>query len=221
MLRRNRYGIAVAILAAAFWVNGCGGDGNGDGAGTTTSKRSAGVILLRQDGKHGQSGLEVMLVHNSPRVVFSPGAWVFPSKSVDSNNGGDATSAAADSLAELGGIEVDAAELVLYSEWMTPPPLPLNTRMYLALAPAGSRPTGNGSQTVDAGWFEPQRALDRSRAGNLPLSYATTQHLKSLVGFANAAHALKTARSRKVEPIELRVVTEGGKQRYVLPDQLP
>jgi 8-oxo-dGTP pyrophosphatase MutT (NUDIX family) len=126
-------------------------------------------------------------------------------------------------LEEEAGIELAADELVAYSRWITPRVVPVrfDTRFYLALAPAHSPPRPDGSETVDAGWFGPQGALDMHQAGELPLVFPTIKHLESLVGFANASEALEAARRRQVKPVEPRVVGEGDERRIVLPDELP
>jgi 8-oxo-dGTP pyrophosphatase MutT (NUDIX family) len=184
------------------------------------------VILLRRGGKHAERGLEILLVQRNPEARFMPGVWVFPGGAVDAEDGdGEAAhrTAAARELAEEAGIELDAAELVAYSRWITPrvAPIRFDTRFYLALAPAHSPPQPDGSETVDAGWFGPQDALDMHYAGELPLVFPTIKHLESLVGFANAAEALDNARLREVKPVEPRVIGEGDEQRIVLPDELP
>jgi 8-oxo-dGTP pyrophosphatase MutT (NUDIX family) len=155
-----------------------------------------------------------------------PGVWVFPGGSVDEEDGeGEEAhrAAAVRELAEEAGVELDADELVTYSRWITPKVVPIrfDTRFYLALAPAHSPPEPDGSETVDAGWFGPQDALDRHRAGELSLVFPTIKHLESLVGFANSAEALNAARRREVKTVEPRVVGEGDEQRIVLPDELP
>jgi 8-oxo-dGTP pyrophosphatase MutT (NUDIX family) len=187
---------------------------------------AATVILLRRGGKHAERGLQILLVQRNPEARFMPGVWVFPGGSVDSEDGdGEAAhrTAAARELAEEAGIELDAKDLVAYSRWITPrvAPIRFDTRFYLALAPAHSPPQPDGSETVDAGWFGPQDALDMHYAGELPLVFPTIKHLESLVGFANAAQALEAARDREVKPVEPRVEGEGDEQRIVLPDELP
>ena len=184
------------------------------------------MILLRRGGKHAERGLEILLVQRNPEARFMPGVWVFPGGAVDSEDGdGEAAhrTAGARELAEEAGIELDAGELVAYSRWITPrvAPIRFDTRFYLALAPAHSPPQPDGSETVDAGWFGPQDALDMHYAGELPLVFPTIKHLESLVGFANAAEALEAAKHREVKPVEPRVEGEGDEQRIVLPDELP
>jgi 8-oxo-dGTP pyrophosphatase MutT (NUDIX family) len=184
------------------------------------------VILLRRGGKHAERGLEILLVQRNPEARFMPGVWVFPGGAVDAADGAgeDAhRTAAVRELAEEAGIEVSAQELVAYSRWITPKvaPIRFDTRFYLALAPAHSPPEPDGSETVDAGWFGPQDALDMHHNGELPLVFPTIKHLESLVGFANAAEALEAATRRDVKAVEPEVVGEGDERRIVLPDELP
>jgi 8-oxo-dGTP pyrophosphatase MutT (NUDIX family) len=155
-----------------------------------------------------------------------PGVWVFPGGAVDPADGdGEAAhrAAAVRELAEEAGIRVDADELIAYSRWITPRVVPVrfDTRFYLALAPAHSPPQPDGSETVDAGWFEPQKALDLHHADQLPLVFPTIKQLESLVDFASAEEALETAGRREVKPVEPEVVGEGDERRIVLPDELP
>jgi 8-oxo-dGTP pyrophosphatase MutT (NUDIX family) len=184
------------------------------------------VILLRRGGKHHERGLQVLLVQRNPEARFMPGVWVFPGGAVDPGDGeGEAAhrAAAVRELGEEAGIELPADELIAYSRWITPKVVPIrfDTHFYLALAPAHSPPRPDGSETVDAGWFEPQAALDRHHAGELPLVFPTIKHLESLVSYANAAETLDAARRREVRPVEPEVVGEGDQQRIVLPDELP
>jgi 8-oxo-dGTP pyrophosphatase MutT (NUDIX family) len=184
------------------------------------------VILLRRGGKHAERGLQVLLVRRNPEARFMPGVWVFPGGAVDPGDGeGEAAhrAAAVRELGEEAGIELPADELIAYSRWITPKVVPIrfDTRFYLALAPAHSPPRPDGSETVDAGWFEPQAALDSHHAGELPLVFPTIKHLESLVGYPNAAETLEAARRREVKPVEPEVVGEGDQRRIVLPDELP
>jgi 8-oxo-dGTP pyrophosphatase MutT (NUDIX family) len=184
------------------------------------------VILLRRGGMHAERGLQILLVRRNPEARFMPGIWVFPGGAVDRDDGdGEAAhrAAAVRELAEEAGIVVDAGELVAYSRWITPKVVPIrfDTRFYLALAPAHSPPKPDGSETVDAGWFGPQEALDLHRADELSLVFPTIKHLESLIGFANAAEALEAARRREVKAVEPEVIGEGEGRRIVLPDELP
>lgn len=190
-----------------------------------TPRPASTVILLRRGGKHKERGLEVLLVQRNPGARFMPSVWVFPGGGVDPGDGeeeGAYRACAVRELQEEASIEIDADDLVAYSRWITPRVVPIrfDTRFYLALAPAHSPPKPDGSETVDAGWFGPQQALDRHYAEReeFPLVFPTIRHLESLVPFANAEEALEAARRREVKPVEPEVVGEGDERRIVLPD---
>jgi 8-oxo-dGTP pyrophosphatase MutT (NUDIX family) len=184
------------------------------------------VIVLRRGGKHNERGLEILLVQRNPEARFMPGVWVFPGGAVDPEDGeGEAgfRTAAARELAEEAGMEIDADDLVAYSRWITPRIVPIrfDTKFYLGLAPAHSPPKVDGSETVDAGWFTPQDALDQHHAGDLSLVFPTIKHLESLLPYPNAEEALAAARGRDVKAVEPEVVGEGDDQRVVMPEDLP
>jgi 8-oxo-dGTP pyrophosphatase MutT (NUDIX family) len=197
----------------------------GDADPPATPRPAATVILLRRGGNHNERGLEVLLVQRNPGARFMPSVWVFPGGGVDPDDGEDEAAFRACAVRELreeAAIEVTAADLVAYSRWITPRVVPIrfDTRFYLALAPAHSPPKPDGSETVDAGWFGPQQALDRHYAGReeFPLVFPTIRHLESLLPFADAEEALEAARRREVKPVEPEVVGEGENRRVVLPD---
>ena len=185
---------------------------------------AATVILLRRGAKHAERSLEILLVQRNPEARFMPGVWVFPGGAVDSEDGDGEEAhrvAAARELAEEAGIVVPADVLVAYSRWITPrvAPIRFDTRFYLGLAPAHSPPEPDGSETVDAGWFGPQDALDMHHAGELPLVFPTIKHLEQLAEFGSVADAIETARGREVQPVQPRVVVEGDSARVVLPGE--
>jgi 8-oxo-dGTP pyrophosphatase MutT (NUDIX family) len=186
---------------------------------------AATVILLRRGGKHADRELEVLLVQRNPQARFMPSVWVFPGGGVDEADGSDERGyrvCAARELQEEAGIEVAADDLVAYSRWITPRVVPIrfDTRFYLALAPAHSPPEPDGSETVDAGWFNPKAALDRHYADReeFPLVFPTIRHLESLLPFGSSEEAIEAARRREVRPVEPEVVGEGDDQRIILPD---
>jgi 8-oxo-dGTP pyrophosphatase MutT (NUDIX family) len=166
------------------------------------------------------------MVQRNPEARFMPGVWVFPGGAVDKIDGEGEEGhrvCAARELQEEAGIEIDPAELVAYSRWITPRIVPtrFDTRFYLGLAPAHSPPVPDGSETVEAGWFSPKDALDSHGRSEMSLVFPTIKHLESLLPYSNATEALETARRREVRPVEPRVVGEGSERRIVLPDDLP
>ena len=197
----------------------------GEDESPATPRPAATVILLRRGGKHADRNLEVCLGQRNHEARFMPGVWVFPGGAVDPEDGdGEAgfRVAASRELEEEVGISVPSEELVPYSRWITPRVVPIrfDTRFYLALAPPHSPPKPDGSETVDAGWFQPQAALDRHYADQeeFKLVFPTIRHLESLLPHANAEEALEAARRREVKAVEPEVVGEGDERRIILPD---
>jgi 8-oxo-dGTP pyrophosphatase MutT (NUDIX family) len=188
------------------------------------TRPAATILLLRRGGRHKQRELEVLLVRRTENARFMPGVWVFPGGSVDADEliagvAGGKTDVDADELAhraaairelaEEAGIQLDlSAELVPWSRWITPEPVPIrfDTRFYLALAPAHSPPVPDGQEIVDAAWMNPKRALERGEAGEIELVFPTIKQLESLVPYATADEAMEAARRTRVEPIMPNVV---------------
>lgn len=190
------------------------------------ARPAATILLLRRGGKHAQRELEVLLVRRSESARFMPGVWVFPGGRVEADEliagvaGGETDvdadelahrAAAIRELAEEAGIQLEiSSELVLWSRWITPEPVPIrfDTRFYLALAPAHSPPEPDGSEIIDAAWMNPQEALEAGEEGEIELVFPTIKQLESLAPYATADEAMEAARGTAVEPIMPNVVPD-------------
>jgi len=187
----------------------------------TTPRQAATVILLRG----GDESLEVLLVRRTPKARFMGGVWVFPGGAVDraEGEGDDAHRAAAiRELSEEAAITLsDPSSLVKFSRWITPAQVQIryDTHFFLAPLPAGQEPKVDGEECIDLGWFEPARALQAYRAGELALVFPTIKHLEQLREFPSVTAVLEHARSREVRPVEPRVLLEGEVARLVLPGE--
>jgi 8-oxo-dGTP pyrophosphatase MutT (NUDIX family) len=187
----------------------------------TVPRQAASVILLRG----GDETLELLLVQRDPNARFMGGVWVFPGGAVDAHEGeGDEAhrAAAVRELAEEAAVEgIDAAELVKFSQWITPAEVAIrfDTHFFLAPAPDGIEPAVDGSECVDLGWYSPQAALDAHERGEILLVFPTIKHLEQLAPFATAAELLEFARGRDVVPVQPRVVVSGETARVLLPGE--
>jgi 8-oxo-dGTP pyrophosphatase MutT (NUDIX family) len=185
----------------------------------TTPRLAASVIVLRGGGE----GLEVLLVQRNPASRFMGGAWVFPGGAVDAADGeGQAALRAAGvrEVAEEAGIAIDdPASLVPYSRWITPKVVKIRFDTWFFLSPVeyDAAPRIDGGECVDWRWSTPQAALDAHAAGELQLVFPTIKHLEQLATFRHADALVAHARSRRVEPVEPRVVLEGEVARVLLP----
>ena len=191
---------------------------------TAEPRAAASLILLRRGGKHRDRGVEVLLLRRSSEASFMPGVWVFPGGAVDPEDAGDGEAAhvacAVRELREEAGIELPPdSELLAWSRWITPEPVPVrfDTRFYVTLAPAHSPPRPDGLETTEASWAAPSDALERHRAGELDLVFPTIKHLESLLPYSSSDEVLAAARDRVIEPILPRVVGEGDERRVLLP----
>jgi 8-oxo-dGTP pyrophosphatase MutT (NUDIX family) len=203
---------------------------------TATPRRAASLILLRGGARHGDRGLEVLLVQRNPTASFMPGVWVFPggvvepeeplapSIGADDLDPGELAhrACAIRELQEEAGVELPAnADLRPWSRWITPEIVPMrfDTRFYVALAPAHAAPRPDGSETTEVDWLPPRKALERHRAGDLSLVFPTIKHLEQLLPHASASDVLAAADGRSIEPITPRVIGQGGERRVVLPGE--
>ena len=184
-------------------------------------RQAASVIVLRG----GAAALELLLVQRTQKARFMGGVWVFPGGAVDAHEGegeGSHRLAAVRELEEEAGINgVDPAELVKFSQWITPRQVAVrfDTHFFLAPLPDGQEPAIDGEECVDLGWFTPQAALDAHVSDGLALVFPTIKHLEQLAPFASADELLAYARGRDVQPVEPRVVMDGEVARVLLPGE--
>jgi 8-oxo-dGTP pyrophosphatase MutT (NUDIX family) len=182
---------------------------------------AATVILLRG----GADALEVLLVKRNPASKFMGGAWVFPGGAVDRNDGEGQPALRAAALRELGeeaGIHQDNPDtLIPFSRWITPAAVKIrfDTWFYLTPLPDGATPEIDGSEIVDARWYEPRQALEAAGRGELLLVFPTIKHLEQISPFESAQALMKYAQGREVLPVQPRVVMQGETARILLPGE--
>ena len=113
----------------------------------------------------------------------------------------------ADVLGAL-GLRVAAADIVYCAHWITPvaEPRRYDTRFFLARLPDGAEASVDEREMTDAVWLPPAAALERFRAGRLPMVFPTVHTLESLAPFASVAAALDAFRGCVVAPILPRLV---------------
>ena len=179
-------------------------------------RQAASLIVLRDS----PDGPEVLLVQRNPEQKFMGGAWVFPGGAVHDDDGGHARTALREAEEES-GLTLDESGLVPFSRWITPQMVKVrfDTWFFVARAPDGAEATPDGAECVDARWIRPADALAAGERGELMLVFPTIKHLEQLAGFESVDHALDTAGSRTVEPVEPRVVMKEDHAEVVLPGE--
>jgi len=183
----------------------------------TQPRASASLILLRDS----PAGPEVLLVQRNPEQRFMGGAWVFPGGATHDDDA-DERATALRELAEEAGIDLAAgAELVRYSRWITPAQVRrrFDTHFFVTRAPDGAEPRIDGAECVGVRWIRPGDALAEAERGELMLVFPTIKHLEQLARHPSVDHALQTARARRVQPVEPRVLVEGGVAQVLLPGE--
>jgi 8-oxo-dGTP pyrophosphatase MutT (NUDIX family) len=183
----------------------------------TEARPAASLILLRE----GADGPEVLLVERNQEQRFMGGAWVFPGGAVDGDAEGP-EGAARRELEEEAAIRLpEGTPIESFSRWITPAQVKVrfDTWFFVAAAPEGAEATPDGSECTGARWIRPGDALEAGRRDELMLVFPTIKHLEQLAEFGSVAEALDAARSRRVMPVEPRVLEEGGIARVVLPGE--
>lgn len=184
--------------------------------GEVTEARPAATVIPVRD---GESGLELLLVQRNPESRFMGGAWVFPGGAV--NEGETEAETAVREANEEASLELEADTLVPFSRWITPRQVKVrfDTHFFVAPTPADAAPKCDGAECVDLRWIGPRAALDAYKADELMLVFPTIKHLEQLAQFNSVEELLEHARSRRVQPVEPRVLTDGGVARVLLPGE--
>jgi 8-oxo-dGTP pyrophosphatase MutT (NUDIX family) len=166
-------------------------------------------------------GPEVLLVQRNPEQRFMGGAWVFPGGATNEEDA-DERATALRELEEEAGVRLGAEpELARYSRWITPAQVKVrfDTHFFVARAPGNAEIVIDGSECVDSRWIRPADALAAGERDELLLVFPTIKHLEQLAGHASVEEVMADARSRRVLPVEPRVLTDGGVARVVLPGE--
>ena len=112
-----------------------------------------------------------------------------------------------DALAALEA-EVALDDVVHNAHWITPvaEPRRYDTRFFLARLPEGATAREDPREMTESVWLRPAHALERFRAGTLPMVFPTVRTLEALAGFDEVDAALAHWRGRDVPAIQPRLV---------------
>jgi len=111
------------------------------------------------------------------------------------------------------GCRIDGASVAYLAHWITPvaEPRRFDTRFFAARVPADAEPIVDPREMTDGLWLTPAGALDRHRAGALPMVFPTIRTLEGLTAYADTETALAEIRSAPVRTIlPILVITPTG-----------
>lgn len=102
----------------------------------------------------------------------------------------------------------DLSRMVYCAHWITPvaEPKRYDTRFFLAALPEGGVATADAREMSDAVWLTAEVALQRFRAGRLPMVFPTVKTVERLLGFASVEEMLSHYRGTDVPEILPRLV---------------
>jgi 8-oxo-dGTP pyrophosphatase MutT (NUDIX family) len=180
-------------------------------------RASASIIVLRDS----DDGPEVLLVERNPKQRFMGGAWVFPGGATHAEDASELETAVRELEEEAGIALTEDAQPVRFSRWITPAEVELrfDTHFFVVRAPDGAEPAVDGRECVDARWIRPQEALDAGDRGDLRLVFPTIRHLEELARFRSVEEALESARSRRVMPVQPKLLVQGGVAQVLMPGE--
>lgn len=194
------------------------GPGEKLNAGDVKPARPAASVMVLRD---SDAGPEVLLVERNPESRFMAGAWVFPGGAVHDDDSGPAGTAARELTEEAGVTIADSDDLVPFSRWITPAEVEVrfDTWFFVVESPPDAEPVCDGEECVDVRWLTPRAALEAYTRDELLLVFPTIKHLEELAEFDSVEAALAHARTRRVQPVQPRVLVDGGVARVVLPGE--
>ncbi len=184
--------------------------------GEVTEPRPACTVIPVRD---GENGLELLLVQRNPEARFMGGAWVFPGGAV--HEGETEVETAVREAEEEAALKLDTGTLVPFSRWITPAQVKVrfDTHFFVAPTPDDADPRCDGEECVDLRWIGPAEALEAGQRDELSLVFPTIKHLEQLAEFGSVEEVLEHARSRRVQPVEPRVLVDGGVAQVLLPGE--
>lgn len=172
---------------------------------TVVAPRPAATVVILRPARRARSGFEVLLTQRPATMAFGPGIHVFPGGRVDATDGVSADGAvgagdpgrtdplaahriaAAREAREEVGIDLDPADLVPMTRWVTPPELPrrFDVRFFAALLPVGGRVRRHRGEVEGTEWITPAAGLRAMRTGRMEIWQPTAVTLQQLDGLSS------------------------------------
>lgn len=106
-------------------------------------------------------------------------------------------------LLERIGAYANAQALLLFSQWITPPPFPrrYNAHFFLAEASPDQAAVADAFETHDDVWIAPSQALRLCEEGSFRMVYPTIKHVERLAQFQSIGDLFAFARTKTIYSI--------------------
>ena len=124
----------------------------------------------------------------------------------------------ADVLASI-GVMLDAAAMVPWVRWVTPPFVVrrFDARFFLAVAPPEQAAVHDDYEATHSEWLDPHEAVERWAAGGIKLAPPTYMSLAHLALFDSLGAVMADARSRRPPIVQPRAFEDGGVRCLAFP----
>jgi 8-oxo-dGTP pyrophosphatase MutT (NUDIX family) len=101
------------------------------------------------------------------------------------------------------GAYANAAALMLFSHWITPPPFPrrYDAHFFLAEASPDQAAMADAYETHDGIWIAPAKALEEYHRGAFRMVYPTIKHIERLAHFRDVHELVAFTRTKRIYSI--------------------
>ena len=187
------------------------------GAPIVDPKPAATVVVLRP----ADGGFELLLTRRAAGMRFGADMYVFPGGRLDPGDLDHRAAAVRETLEET-GIEIEPADLIPLTRWVTPPGLPsrFDARFFAALVEPGTDVVAASPEVAEWRWLRAGDALAASADGEVGMWQPTVVTLQQLDGLKDrAAIEAAFAADSRADPIDRAVFehVEPGLQRVRQP----
>lgn len=109
-------------------------------------------------------------------------------------------------------------QLFYFGHWITPMGAPrrFDTRFFVAVAPQGQIASHDNNETIAHAWMRPAEVLERHRAGQIDMMFATAKTVEILGRFATTNALMNHIRNLDVIPTSIPRVSTSRSGRQVL-----
>lgn len=127
--------------------------------------------------------------------------------------------AAVRELAEEAAVTLGPEALTPFARWVTPEIeiKRFDTLFFVGVVPPDQRAAHCGDETTEGIWLDPGEAIARCRAGAIALPPPTWTTLRTLERFPTIDAVLAWARTRRLVPVQPRLIDTDGVKLLTLP----